>query len=94
MWSFWGKGRTLGICESLFWTTSCKSPALIKVTFRTKLLTLEGFFGGDRHTGNNVDQRVKKFEYQVRLVLFHEAKGCRDKEVIKTVIQMLDKLAT
>lgn len=94
MWSFWGKRGTLWICESLFWTSSCESPAFITVTFRTKLLILEGFFGGDRHIGNNAAQGPKKFEYQVRLVLFHEAKGCRDKEVIKTVIQMLDKLAT
>lgn len=52
------------------------------------------FFGGEGHIGNNVDQRAKKFEYQVRLVLFCEAKGCRDKDAIKTVMQMLENLAT
>lgn len=72
-----------------FLTTTCKSFALITVIVRTKLLTFEGFLGGTGRQGTTVDQGAKKFAYQVRLVLCSEAKGCIDKEVIKTVIQII-----
>lgn len=89
LWSFWGKGGKLCIFESFFWTTTCKSSALITVIVRTKLLTFEGFLGGTGRQGTTVDQGAKKFAYQARLVLCSEAKGCIDKEVIKTVIQII-----